>query len=72
MEDLLYKILFSLLKHVGADSGYFIHKQQQQLLVLAKAEAAEKHLLCMIDKEWRILMLICNRLYAMFLIVKSM
>lgn len=41
MEDLLHNILFSLLKHVGADSGYFIHKQQQQLLVLAKAEAAE-------------------------------
>ncbi|MCS5501646.1 ATP-binding protein [Lysinibacillus sp. A4] len=42
MEELLHKILFSLLKHVGADSGYFIHKQQQELLVLAKAEAAEK------------------------------
>ena len=25
----------------GANSGYFIHKQQQELLVLAKAEAAE-------------------------------
>ncbi|MFJ7368138.1 ATP-binding protein [Lysinibacillus sp. NPDC098008] len=39
MEDLLHKILFSLLKHIGADVGYFIHNQQQQLMVLAKAEA---------------------------------
>lgn len=39
MEDLLHKSLFSLLKHIGADVGYFIHKQQQQFMVLAKAEA---------------------------------
>ncbi|GLC89286.1 ATP-binding protein [Lysinibacillus piscis] len=39
MEDLLRNILFSLLKHATANIGYFIHKQQQELMVLALAKA---------------------------------
>lgn len=41
MEDLLRKILFALLKHAGADVGYFIHRHHEQLQVLAQAEANE-------------------------------
>ncbi|KOS69758.1 hypothetical protein AEA09_06035 [Lysinibacillus contaminans] len=41
MEDLLRKMLFTLLKHAGADIGYFIRNVKNQLVVLAKAEASE-------------------------------
>ncbi|WP_431029127.1 ATP-binding protein [Lysinibacillus sp. LZ02] len=39
MEDLLHKLLFSLLKQSNATSGYFIRHQQGKLNVLAKAQA---------------------------------
>ncbi|MEG0259706.1 MAG: AAA family ATPase [Lysinibacillus sp.] len=41
MDDLLRKMLFALLKHAGADIGYFIHNDNDNLNVLAKAEASD-------------------------------
>ena len=41
MEDLLRKMLFALLKHAGADVGYFIRNVKKELVVLARAEASE-------------------------------
>ncbi|MFJ7951873.1 ATP-binding protein [Lysinibacillus sp. NPDC096418] len=40
MEDLLRKMLFALLKHAGADIGYFIRNVKDDLLVVARAEAS--------------------------------
>lgn len=39
MEDLLQKLLFSLLKHANATSGYFMRYQKGQLRVVAQAQA---------------------------------
>ncbi len=41
MEDLLQKLLFSLLKQANATSGYFIRYQEDQLYVQAKAQAED-------------------------------
>ncbi|MFJ7735596.1 ATP-binding protein [Lysinibacillus sp. NPDC097287] len=40
MEDLLRKMLFALLKHAGADIGYFIRNVKDDLVVVARAEAS--------------------------------
>lgn len=40
MEDLLRKMLFALLKHAGADIGYFIRNVKNELVVVARAEAS--------------------------------
>ncbi|MER1984411.1 MAG: ATP-binding protein [Solibacillus sp.] len=41
MEDLLQKLLFSLLKHANATAGYFMHYHQGQLQLAAKVEAED-------------------------------
>lgn len=41
MEDLLQKLLFSLLKHANATAGYFMHYHQQQLRLTAKVEVED-------------------------------
>ena len=41
MEDLLQKLLFSLLKQANATSGYFIRYQEGRLYVQAKAQAQD-------------------------------
>lgn len=39
MEDLLQKLLFSLLKHANATAGYFMHHHQGRLQLAAKVQA---------------------------------
>ena len=39
MDELLRKMLFSILKHAGANIGYFIYKTKEGFVALAKAEA---------------------------------